>query len=79
MKHPVPKQKKSVIRSKQQYGAFARRVKTQLAGMTNLTACPQCREMKLQHHACPTCGTYNGRQVIKMDQPKRRTVRTVKA
>lgn len=29
-----------------------------------LTACPQCRAPKQSHIACPSCGTYNGRQVI---------------
>jgi large subunit ribosomal protein L32 len=29
-----------------------------------LTACPRCREPKLSHQACPTCGTYNDRTVI---------------
>ena len=31
-----------------------------------LVACsnPACREPKLQHVACPTCGTYNRRQVL---------------
>ncbi|HZB32860.1 MAG TPA: 50S ribosomal protein L32 [Streptosporangiaceae bacterium] len=29
-----------------------------------LTTCPQCREPKLPHTACPTCGTYRRRQVI---------------
>ena len=26
--------------------------------------CPQCREMKLQHRACPNCGFYNGRSMF---------------
>lgn len=25
--------------------------------------CPQCREPKLPHVVCPTCGYYRGRQV----------------
>jgi large subunit ribosomal protein L32 len=29
-----------------------------------LAPCPRCRQPKLPHVACPTCGTYNGRQVI---------------
>lgn len=79
MKHPVPKQKKSVVRSKRQYGAFARRVKTSLMGMTNLTMCPQCKEMKLQHFVCPTCGTYNDREVIKTERKSSRSIRKIKA
>ncbi len=34
--------------------------------MPNLTVCPQCRELKLPHHVCPTCGTYQGAQVLKV-------------
>jgi large subunit ribosomal protein L32 len=30
----------------------------------NLAICPQCRQLHLNHHACPNCGTYRGRQVI---------------
>lgn len=29
-----------------------------------LTACPRCREPKLPHTACSTCGTYNDRDVL---------------
>jgi large subunit ribosomal protein L32 len=33
--------------------------------------CPQCHSPKLPHHVCPTCGTYNGREVIKMEGQKK--------
>jgi large subunit ribosomal protein L32 len=33
-------------------------------GTPTLTACPQCREPKLPHRVCPSCGTYRGRDVI---------------
>ncbi len=29
-----------------------------------LVSCPRCRESKLPHAACPTCGTYNERTVL---------------
>ena len=29
-----------------------------------LSACPRCREPKLSHVACPSCGTYNDRDVL---------------
>lgn len=35
-----------------------------------LVACPQCREMKLSHTACPSCGTYKGRAVLKVAAAK---------
>jgi len=33
--------------------------------------CPQCHSPKLPHHACPTCGTYNGREVINVKERKK--------
>jgi large subunit ribosomal protein L32 len=35
--------------------------------------CPQCHNAKLSHHACPTCGYYNGREAIKIETPKKKT------
>ncbi len=40
----------------------------QKIAIPNLSACPQCGETKLPHHACPSCGTYKGRTVIKIDE-----------
>ncbi len=37
-----------------------------------LNYCPQCHSPKLPHHVCPTCGTYAGRDVIKIKQPKKK-------
>ncbi|HET9896192.1 MAG TPA: 50S ribosomal protein L32 [Streptosporangiaceae bacterium] len=34
------------------------------ASAPSLVACSQCHEFKLPHTACPTCGTYNRRQVV---------------
>ena len=36
-----------------------------------LDICPQCRSPKMPHRACPTCGTYNGREVIKIKSSKK--------
>ena len=35
--------------------------------------CPQCHNPKMPHQACPTCGTYNGREVIKLKEKKKPT------
>ncbi|MFC1930003.1 50S ribosomal protein L32 [Chloroflexota bacterium] len=35
--------------------------------------CPQCHSPKRPHHACPTCGTYAGRQVIEVEGSKKKS------
>lgn len=32
----------------------------------NLVACPNCSELKKPHQACPFCGYYKGKEVIKI-------------
>ncbi|HBG02542.1 MAG TPA: 50S ribosomal protein L32 [Firmicutes bacterium] len=32
--------------------------------------CPNCREPKLPHRVCLSCGTYKGRQVIQVKEAK---------
>lgn len=56
-KHPVPKKKTS--KSKRDM----RRSHHALVA-PNLVVCPQCHNKKLQHHVCPSCGYYDGRQVL---------------
>ncbi len=34
--------------------------------------CPQCHSSKLPYHVCPVCGTYDGREVIKVKSPKKK-------
>lgn len=33
-----------------------------------LTKCSQCGSFKSPHRVCPTCGYYNGRKVIEVEQ-----------
>ena len=35
--------------------------------------CPQCHSPRLSHHACPTCGNYDGREAIEIKSPKKTT------
>ncbi|MGF7436397.1 50S ribosomal protein L32 [Lentilactobacillus senioris] len=30
----------------------------------NLSACPNCGELRASHKVCPSCGYYDGRQVM---------------
>jgi large subunit ribosomal protein L32 len=40
---------------------------------TALVDCPQCHSPKPPHQVCPSCGSYNGREVItvKSSKPKK--------
>ena len=33
-----------------------------------MSICPQCNETKPPHRACPSCGTYKGKEVIGTDE-----------
>ncbi|MSO42997.1 MAG: 50S ribosomal protein L32 [Candidatus Planktophila sp.] len=56
---PVPKRKTSRSKTRSRRSQW----KTTAA---SLAPCPQCHAPKLQHTACPTCGTYNRRQVLEV-------------
>jgi large subunit ribosomal protein L32 len=56
---PVPKRKMSRARTRSRRSMW----KTTPA---HLAICEQCQQPKLQHKACPTCGTYNRRQVLEV-------------
>ena len=32
----------------------------------NLGQCPECKELKLPHRACSSCGSYNGNKVLEV-------------
>ena len=32
------------------------------------SVCPQCQEPKAPHRVCGKCGTYRGREIIKIDE-----------
>ena len=38
------------------------------ASTPTLVECPQCHAHKAPHKVCPTCGYYNGKQVVNMDK-----------
>lgn len=42
---------------------------------TNLTSCPQCKQLKVLHQVCKVCGFYNGKPVIeiKVKEKKKKT------
>ncbi|MDE2836472.1 MAG: 50S ribosomal protein L32 [Chloroflexota bacterium] len=57
---PLPKRK----RSKSRVGTNRAHQHISLVG---LVECPRCREAMKPHHACPSCGYYRGRDVLRVD------------
>ncbi|MBF0376982.1 MAG: 50S ribosomal protein L32 [Desulfamplus sp.] len=53
----VPKKKMSKSNSR-------KRRTHQKVAVPTYTTCPECKEAKLPHAACPACGVYKGRNVI---------------
>ena len=62
---PLPKRKYAKARQGE------RRAHMKLEAPT-LNNCPQCHSPKLAHRVCPTCGTYNGREEIKVETSKKK-------
>lgn len=61
---PLPKRKKSKSRA-------ANRLSHAALKPPVTVVCPQCHSPKLPHHICPTCGYYNGREIIKKEEKKK--------
>lgn len=62
---PVPKRKYAKARQGK------RRSHLHLS-LPPLDECPQCHSPKLAHRVCPTCGSYAGREVIRIKSPKKK-------
>jgi large subunit ribosomal protein L32 len=52
----VPKRKMSKSKSRKRRTHYK-------VNPPTVVRCTQCDEIKLPHHACPSCGTYRRRQV----------------
>ncbi len=63
---PVPKKRHSNIRQGK------RRFSNYRLAAASLSKCPLCGAAVLPHHACRNCGSYEGRQVIKLKEKKQK-------
>lgn len=54
----VPKRKTSKAKT------ASRKTANMKMGAPGLSTCPQCHEPKLPHRVCPTCGFYDGKDVV---------------
>jgi large subunit ribosomal protein L32 len=61
---PLPKRKLSK-------GRRDRRRSQDALTAANLVQCSNCGEMRLPHTVCPSCGHYQGREVISKEEKKK--------
>lgn len=57
----VPKRKTSKARSAMRHANWK-------LSQPSVTECPRCHEKKLPHRVCKHCGTYDGRQVLPVEE-----------
>lgn len=55
----VPKRKPSKSRIRMRKAAWASKIP-----QATTQACPECGAPRQPHRVCPSCGKYNGRQVV---------------
>ena len=57
---PVPKRKtgRAVSRSRRAHDGLETPAQS---------VCPQCHQPKLPHRVCPSCGYYNGKEIVETD------------
>lgn len=63
-KHPVPKRKKTSHKSAVRHSAWKTKNLKRLSNLAKTINCPKCKQPRLPHTACMTCGYYRGRVVI---------------
>lgn len=68
-KHPTPKQKKNSASGRSQYSTFAKIARRKLSNATPIVKCTQCKQPKVNHRICPTCGYYAGKKTVSAPSP----------
>ncbi|NCF74993.1 MAG: 50S ribosomal protein L32 [Xanthomonadaceae bacterium] len=63
MSVPKKRRTKSSVKRRQSHDALKK---------INLSKCPKCKQPVLSHTVCKNCGTYKGRQVLKIVDSKNR-------
>ncbi|MEG1711072.1 MAG: 50S ribosomal protein L32 [Clostridia bacterium] len=38
--------------------------------LPTMVECPECHELKLAHHVCKKCGTYDGKKIVEIKEAK---------
>lgn len=66
MKHPTTKQKLTRSRVRSRYTTFVKGARRKLSEGAPIVECSHCKQPKVNHRICPTCGYYADRQAVNM-------------
>ncbi len=67
-KHPTPKQKVNRASVRSRYSTFTKIVRRKLTEGSPIVSCVQCKQPKVNHRVCPTCGYYASKKIVNMDK-----------
>ena len=73
----VPKKKTSRGCSSRRYKTYVKKQQKKILDNLVLVDCPQCKEKKIAHQVCKTCGTYNGRQVLDLEKNTKKVTKVL--
>lgn len=68
-KHPTTKQKLTRSRVRSRYSTFTRIARRKLTDSAPIVTCTQCKQPKVNHRICPSCGYYAGKKVAGKASP----------
>lgn len=63
-KHPTTKQKLARSRVRSRYTTFATGARRKLSEGSPIVTCTNCKQPKVNHRICPSCGYYRGKKVV---------------
>jgi large subunit ribosomal protein L32 len=66
MKHPTTKQKLTRSRVRSRYSTFTRNARRKLTEGAPIVECSHCKQPKVNHRICPTCGYYGNHKAVDM-------------
>jgi len=69
-----PKKKVSKVQSRKRHSTWKSINLKRLENTYQTAKCPNCGANRLNHRVCPSCGYYNGKQVITIKSKAKDTV-----
>lgn len=69
-----PKKKVSKVQTRKRHSTWKALNLKRLENTYQTAKCPNCGANRLNHRVCPSCGYYNGKQVVTVKSTSKETV-----